>query len=157
VVTGIAFIVIGLGFAAGGGWLIALGGSWYYLAAGIGLALTGLLLLRRSAAALWLRPGAGRDARLVGLGGRAGRLAARAQGGGARAARAPSADAVDHHFEANGIAHGLFRLGIGVRERNCGRAECRLLRRSAATGPAGSSSPLCSGAPAVSPQRCRWA
>ncbi|WP_193366485.1 membrane-bound PQQ-dependent dehydrogenase, glucose/quinate/shikimate family [Inquilinus limosus] len=48
------FIALGAGFAAGGGWLIALGGSWYYLAAGSGLVLTGLLLLRRSAAALWL-------------------------------------------------------------------------------------------------------
>ncbi len=50
------FVIILLGFAlgAGGAWLLGLGGSWYYLAAGFGFVLTGLLLLFRSRAALWV-------------------------------------------------------------------------------------------------------
>jgi quinoprotein glucose dehydrogenase len=36
----------GLGLVAAGGWLIALGGSWYYLLAGLGLVATALLLPR---------------------------------------------------------------------------------------------------------------
>src|SRR5688500_213992 len=51
-----ALVIILLGFAlgAGGAWLLGLGGSWYYLAAGFGFVLTGLLLLFRSRAALWV-------------------------------------------------------------------------------------------------------
>ncbi len=52
--TGVLFILLGLALAAGGGWLLSLGGSVYYLVAGLGLAVTGVLLLRRSPAALWL-------------------------------------------------------------------------------------------------------
>jgi quinoprotein glucose dehydrogenase len=46
--------MIGLALAAGGAWLIALDGSWYYFLAGIGLLLTAILLFRRSATALLL-------------------------------------------------------------------------------------------------------
>jgi quinoprotein glucose dehydrogenase len=42
-------IVIGLILAAGGAWLIALGGSFYYLPAGLGLILSGYFLLGRRA------------------------------------------------------------------------------------------------------------
>ena len=44
----------GLALAAGGAWLAGLGGSWYYLLAGVALLATAWLLWRRSAAALWL-------------------------------------------------------------------------------------------------------
>src|SRR4051794_38773467 len=47
----IAFL-IGLYFAAGGVWLIFLGGSWYYVVAAVGLLLTGVLLALRRPAAL---------------------------------------------------------------------------------------------------------
>ncbi|MFC6619801.1 membrane-bound PQQ-dependent dehydrogenase, glucose/quinate/shikimate family [Novosphingobium panipatense] len=45
--------LMGLGLAAAGIWLIALGGSWYYLIAGLALLATAVLLFRRQAAALW--------------------------------------------------------------------------------------------------------
>lgn len=47
-------VVFGLPIAAGGLWLIALGGSWYYLPAGIGLLLTGWFLFRADVMALWI-------------------------------------------------------------------------------------------------------
>lgn len=47
-------VVVGLILAAGGIWLIALGGSWYYAPAGIALAVAGVLLFRRSMAGVWL-------------------------------------------------------------------------------------------------------
>ena len=46
--------LIGLGLAAGGVWLIALGGSWYYLIAGLALIATAALLVRRNPGGLWL-------------------------------------------------------------------------------------------------------
>lgn len=54
IVTGIIFALIGLGIGAAGLWLAALGGSWYYIFAGIGFFITAVLLLRRHAAALWV-------------------------------------------------------------------------------------------------------
>ena len=54
IATGILVGLIGLALLIGGGWLIALGGSWYYLLAGIGLVVTGALLLLRRRAALWV-------------------------------------------------------------------------------------------------------
>ncbi len=45
--------LIGLGIGAAGIWLIALGGSWYYLPAGLALIASGILLIQRKAAALW--------------------------------------------------------------------------------------------------------
>jgi quinoprotein glucose dehydrogenase len=46
--------LLGLALAAGGAWLIGLGGSWAYLPAGLGLAVTGGLLIARRRAALWV-------------------------------------------------------------------------------------------------------
>jgi quinoprotein glucose dehydrogenase len=46
--------LIGLYLAVGGAWLSLLGGSWYYLIAGLGLIATGALLAAGSVAALWL-------------------------------------------------------------------------------------------------------
>lgn len=43
----------GLALGGGGGWLIALGGSWYYLIAGLGLLATAALLMAGRPAALW--------------------------------------------------------------------------------------------------------
>jgi quinoprotein glucose dehydrogenase len=53
-ITGGFFLLLGAVLAAGGAWLIALGGSWYYLLAGIGVAATGALVLMRRVEALWL-------------------------------------------------------------------------------------------------------
>ena len=50
--TGGLFIVLGLALAGGGGWLAALGGSVFYVVAGIALLATGWLLVRRRRAAL---------------------------------------------------------------------------------------------------------
>jgi quinoprotein glucose dehydrogenase len=55
----LAFLLIlsGLALAGGGAWLIALGGSPYYLAAGIAALACGVLLWRQHAAALWVFSG----------------------------------------------------------------------------------------------------
>lgn len=53
-ITGAVIAVIGLALAFGGAWLVALGGSFYYLIAGLGVAATGVLLIRGSSTALWL-------------------------------------------------------------------------------------------------------
>jgi quinoprotein glucose dehydrogenase len=47
-------LVFGVILVAAGLWLAALGGSWYYLIAGLGFLLTAWLLHRRSGAALWV-------------------------------------------------------------------------------------------------------
>jgi quinoprotein glucose dehydrogenase len=47
-------ILFGLVLLVGGVWLIALGGSWYYAPAGLGLVATGTLLNRGALAAFWL-------------------------------------------------------------------------------------------------------
>ncbi|ESW85180.1 glucose dehydrogenase [Mesorhizobium sp. LSJC280B00] len=46
--------ILGLPIGGGGAWLIALGGSWYYLPAGIALLAAGSLLLAGNAAGVWL-------------------------------------------------------------------------------------------------------
>lgn len=46
--------VFGMLLAAGGAWLMTLGGSWYYLPAGVGLVLTAWFLVRRDISALWI-------------------------------------------------------------------------------------------------------
>lgn len=51
---GIVFLLIGLVLTGGGGWLVALDGSTYYLIAGIGLILSGILLMLHRAAGVWL-------------------------------------------------------------------------------------------------------
>jgi quinoprotein glucose dehydrogenase len=45
---------LSIGIGAGGSWLVALGGSWYYLLAGIGLVVSGALLLAAEPAGVWL-------------------------------------------------------------------------------------------------------
>ena len=52
--TGILFVVMGLALLAGGGWLLGLGGSGYFVLAGAGFALAGLWLYQDRGAALWL-------------------------------------------------------------------------------------------------------
>ncbi|MCA0048182.1 membrane-bound PQQ-dependent dehydrogenase, glucose/quinate/shikimate family [Mesorhizobium sp. B283B1A] len=54
VFVGVLQVILGLLIGAGGGWLIALGGSWYYLPAGIALLISGALLLRGNVAGVWL-------------------------------------------------------------------------------------------------------
>lgn len=46
--------LVGIALAAGGLWLITLGGSWYYLFAGVGLLLSGILLWRAHMSGVWL-------------------------------------------------------------------------------------------------------
>lgn len=53
-VIGGILCVLGVGLAAGGLWLITLGGSWFYLLAGLAMAATGVGLVKRRAWALWL-------------------------------------------------------------------------------------------------------
>ena len=52
VVTGWILLLLGASLAAGGVWLVALNGSWAYVGMGIGLLLTGALLIRRRRSAL---------------------------------------------------------------------------------------------------------
>ncbi|GEC40188.1 hypothetical protein EME01_42600 [Sinorhizobium meliloti] len=54
VLTAVVFAVIGLALGGGGTRLLLLGGSPYYLIAGLGFLLTAFLLFRRRAAALWV-------------------------------------------------------------------------------------------------------
>jgi hypothetical protein len=53
-VSGIVYGLIGLVLGAGGAWLVYLGGSVYYVLAGIGFLVTGGLLIARRRAALWV-------------------------------------------------------------------------------------------------------
>src|SRR4051812_19691087 len=55
--TAAVMALMGLTLAAGGIWLIVLGGSLYYLAAGLALMVTAWLLFIRRAAALWIYGG----------------------------------------------------------------------------------------------------
>ena len=52
--TFILLLAVGLSLGIGGAWLVTLGGSWYYLVAGLAFAATALLVLRRSTAACLL-------------------------------------------------------------------------------------------------------
>lgn len=54
VIVGVLFLLLGLGLATGGGYLIALGGSWFYLPAGLAMAGVGVGLLLRKAWSVWL-------------------------------------------------------------------------------------------------------
>ncbi|NML46645.1 membrane-bound PQQ-dependent dehydrogenase, glucose/quinate/shikimate family [Ramlibacter sp. G-1-2-2] len=54
VLSAFLFLVAGLACVVGGAWLIALGGSWYYLLAGIALVAIAVLQWRQQGAALWL-------------------------------------------------------------------------------------------------------
>lgn len=51
---GLLLVFVGLVVGTGGVWLMALGGSWYYLPSGLLMVLTGLLLLQGSPSALWV-------------------------------------------------------------------------------------------------------
>jgi quinate dehydrogenase (quinone) len=53
-VLGAVLAVAGLFFLVGGGKLITLGGSWYFLLAGIGLLASGLQLLRHRPSGVWI-------------------------------------------------------------------------------------------------------
>lgn len=53
-ITGVAVLIAGLALAAGGTYLASLGGSWYYLIAGLGVAITGIELYRGQRRALFL-------------------------------------------------------------------------------------------------------
>jgi quinate dehydrogenase (quinone) len=50
VLLGAVITIAGLFFAIGGGKLVSLGGSWYFLLAGIGLIVAGILIIRRKPA-----------------------------------------------------------------------------------------------------------
>ncbi|CAN7468790.1 glucose/quinate/shikimate family membrane-bound PQQ-dependent dehydrogenase [Rhizobium sp. LjRoot30] len=52
--TAVVFAVLGLVLAGGGAYLVALGGSLYYLITGIAFLITAFLLLKRHAAAIWV-------------------------------------------------------------------------------------------------------
>ncbi|MCM2449425.1 glucose/quinate/shikimate family membrane-bound PQQ-dependent dehydrogenase [Agrobacterium vitis] len=54
IVTAVVFAVIGLALGGGGGYLLSLGGSPFYLIAGLAFFLVALLLVMRKAAALWI-------------------------------------------------------------------------------------------------------
>jgi hypothetical protein len=76
------FFLVGAILAIGGVWLIALGGSWYYLLVGAGVAVTGVLLfMRRIEGAVAVRTRSPRDDRVGAGGGRFKRVAARAAPG----------------------------------------------------------------------------
>jgi len=47
-------LLIGLALTSGGAWLAVLGGSLYYVLAGLGLDVSGILIMRRRLAGLWL-------------------------------------------------------------------------------------------------------
>lgn len=51
---GALFLLLGVALAVAGGWLLSLGGSAYYLVAGLLMAGTGIALIRRSTVAYWL-------------------------------------------------------------------------------------------------------
>jgi quinoprotein glucose dehydrogenase len=53
-ITGVVYALIGLVLAAEGVWLAALGGSLYYVLAGLGILITGVLLLVGRGSALWV-------------------------------------------------------------------------------------------------------
>ncbi|PWK57175.1 glucose dehydrogenase [Silicimonas algicola] len=54
VVLAVVVAIFGILIFGGGLWLIALGGSWYYAIAGVGLCLTAWFLARPSINALWI-------------------------------------------------------------------------------------------------------
>lgn len=54
IILGVVFLLVGAMLVAGGVWLMTLGGSWYYLIAGLGLLQVGVLLTMQRMAALWL-------------------------------------------------------------------------------------------------------
>ena len=53
-VFAVVLVLLGAVLAAGGAWLVALGGSFYYLLAGLGLLVSGVLLLGDRPSGAWL-------------------------------------------------------------------------------------------------------
>ncbi|MGA6098322.1 glucose dehydrogenase [Stutzerimonas marianensis] len=53
-VFAVALALFGLVMAAGGLWLVTLGGSWYYLPAGLGMLASGILLFLLRVHGVWL-------------------------------------------------------------------------------------------------------
>ena len=53
-ITGVVYGMVGLALACGGAWLAALGGSVYYIIAGLGILITGGLLIAGRSSALWV-------------------------------------------------------------------------------------------------------
>src|SRR3954451_2338648 len=53
-VTGVVYALLGLALAGGGAWLVALGGSPFYVIAGLGILITGALLVAGRREALWV-------------------------------------------------------------------------------------------------------
>ena len=53
-IIGIVLLLLGLGLAGGGAYLISLGGSWFYLPAGLAMAASGLGLMRKKGWALYV-------------------------------------------------------------------------------------------------------
>ena len=51
IITAVIFILLGLALAGGGAWLVSLGGSWYYVVAGIGMIVAGALVMKGRRAA----------------------------------------------------------------------------------------------------------
>jgi len=56
-ISAIILVLLGLVLGAGGGQLVSLGGSWYYLLAGIALVAAGVLLWKGLKSGLWLYGG----------------------------------------------------------------------------------------------------
>ncbi|TMV68706.1 membrane-bound PQQ-dependent dehydrogenase, glucose/quinate/shikimate family, partial [Thioclava sp. BHET1] len=53
-ISAVIYALIGLYMLIGGAWLVAIGGSFYYAIAGIGVLITSLLMWKRKAGAFWL-------------------------------------------------------------------------------------------------------
>jgi quinoprotein glucose dehydrogenase len=53
-ILAVVMALAGLALAAGGAWLIVLGGSWYYALAGLGVLVSAILLMRRSVNGVWV-------------------------------------------------------------------------------------------------------
>ncbi|UVH48347.1 glucose/quinate/shikimate family membrane-bound PQQ-dependent dehydrogenase [Pseudomonas sp. CBS] len=51
---GLVIALIGLGLAGGGGYLVALGGSWYFLLMGLAMLVSGVLIAKRRPQGAWL-------------------------------------------------------------------------------------------------------
>ena len=54
IAIGVVLTLLGAGLAFGGAKLISLGGSWYYLLAGLAMAATGLTLVKKKIVATWI-------------------------------------------------------------------------------------------------------
>src|SRR3954467_3308129 len=52
-ITGVVYALLGLALAGGGAWLVALGGSPFYVIAGLGILVAGALLVAGRREALW--------------------------------------------------------------------------------------------------------